>query len=193
VTEKGSLRELILDQASHFFIRYGYHGLSMRRIAEAVGVSKAALYYHFQDKEELFSAILERYLDTIENLIQSIEQRSGDAQERIRLLVTEILLQPEDHRALIRLASQEVSQLSPEAQVRITESYNHKFMRRIQSILELGMESGMLRVMNAEVATWALLGMMYPYFYPAQSRRMPDPDRVVEQLVSIFLEGVKPV
>lgn len=193
MTEKGSLRELILDQASHFFIRYGYHGLSMRRIAEAVGVSKAALYYHFQDKEELFSAILERYLDAIENLIQSIEQRSGDAQERIRLLVTEILLQPEDHRALIRLASQEVSQLSPEAQARITESYNHKFIRRIQSILELGMESGMLRVMNAEVATWSLLGMMYPYFYPAQSRRMPDPDRVVEQLVSIFLEGVKTV
>lgn len=191
-TDKGSLREQILDQASHFFIRYGYHGLSMRRIAESVGVSKAALYYHFKDKEELFLAILERNLESIEVLIDSVERRTEDPQERIGMLVTDILEQPDDRRAVIRLASQEVSQLTPDAQARITEAYNRKFIRRIQAIFDRGIKTGGLRAVNSEIATWALLGMMYPYFYPAQSRRMPEPEIVVEQLVSIFLEGVKP-
>ncbi|MBK9209973.1 MAG: helix-turn-helix transcriptional regulator [Anaerolineales bacterium] len=51
------LREQILDTAKSLFMQQGYHGLAMRQISEAVGVSKAALYYHFKDKEELFLAM----------------------------------------------------------------------------------------------------------------------------------------
>ena len=47
-----SQRQEILAQARHLFLEQGYHGLAMRSIAEAVGVTKAALYYHFKDKEE---------------------------------------------------------------------------------------------------------------------------------------------
>jgi DNA-binding transcriptional regulator YbjK len=47
------LRQQILSTAKILFIQQGYHGLSMRQIAEALGVSKAALYYYFRDKEEL--------------------------------------------------------------------------------------------------------------------------------------------
>ena len=60
------LREQILVTAKSLFIQQGYHGLAMRQISEAVGVSKAALYYHFKDKEELFLAILSGYLNEIE-------------------------------------------------------------------------------------------------------------------------------
>jgi len=48
----------ILHEATRLFVDRGYHALSMREIAEAVGVSKAGLYYHFEDKEDLFLAIL---------------------------------------------------------------------------------------------------------------------------------------
>ena len=41
------LRAEILVQATPLFIAHGYRGLSMRQIAEAVGVTKAALYYCF--------------------------------------------------------------------------------------------------------------------------------------------------
>ncbi len=47
-------REKILEQARQLFASQGYRGLSMRQIAEVVGISKAGIYYHFKDKEDLF-------------------------------------------------------------------------------------------------------------------------------------------
>ena len=48
-------RERILDAALDLFIEQGYDKTSLREIAERVGVTKAALYYHFESKEEIFA------------------------------------------------------------------------------------------------------------------------------------------
>ena len=50
MTEALDLRARILAEATRLFVVYGYNGISMREIAEAVGVSKAGQYYHFKDK-----------------------------------------------------------------------------------------------------------------------------------------------
>ncbi len=52
--ENIDVRDRILLKALQFFVAHGYDGISMREIAEACGLSKAALYYHFRDKEALF-------------------------------------------------------------------------------------------------------------------------------------------
>ena len=62
----GDLQQRILDEAARLFITLGYGGASMRKIAAAVGVSKAALYYHFEDKEALLLAIIVANLERIE-------------------------------------------------------------------------------------------------------------------------------
>lgn len=49
----------ILEQAIPLFAAYGYSAVSMRDLSKAVGISAAALYYHFPDKQSL-------YLDTME-------------------------------------------------------------------------------------------------------------------------------
>ena len=56
--EPADIPERIAEEATRLFVANGYHGVSMREIAEAVGISKAGLYYHFRDKEDLFIAIL---------------------------------------------------------------------------------------------------------------------------------------
>lgn len=45
--------------ASKYFSEQGYHGASMRKVAEYLGVSKSALYHYFSSKEELFLACTE--------------------------------------------------------------------------------------------------------------------------------------
>ena len=46
-------RERILAEAARIFNRLGYHGTALDDVARALGVTKAALYYHVQNKEEL--------------------------------------------------------------------------------------------------------------------------------------------
>jgi AcrR family transcriptional regulator len=56
--EASDITARIIEEATCLFVASGYCGISMREIAEAVGISKAGLYYHFRDKEDLFLAIL---------------------------------------------------------------------------------------------------------------------------------------
>jgi AcrR family transcriptional regulator len=184
------LRQQILSTASQLFIQHGYHGLAMRQIAEALGVSKAALYYHFKDKEELLLAILDTYLDEMEALLAQVERIHTGARGQVRALVEMILAQPAEQRAVIRLSSQEMAHLSAPARQAFERAYHTKFLNRIQAILEAGMQAGELRPIDSSVATWALLGIMYPYFYPAHSSELPSPAAVADRLVAIYLDGL---
>ncbi len=56
-------RERILDTALDLFIEQGYDKTSLREIAERVGVTKAALYYHFASKEQIFRTLMQPVLD----------------------------------------------------------------------------------------------------------------------------------
>jgi AcrR family transcriptional regulator len=184
------LRQQILSTAKTLLIKHGYHGLSMRQIAEAVGVSKAALYYHFKDKEELLLAILVDYLEEIEAVIDEAQAEGGDSRQQVFLLIKGVLSQPVEQRALIRLSSQEMAQLSVPARAAFNRAYHEKFIDKIRGLLSAGMDKGELRSIDPDVATWTLLGMMYPYFYPVHTADVPPPSGVTEQLASIYLDGM---
>jgi len=51
--QPASMRERILDVALDLFIEHGYDGTSLREVAEQLGVTKAALYYHFEGRVTL--------------------------------------------------------------------------------------------------------------------------------------------
>jgi TetR/AcrR family transcriptional regulator, cholesterol catabolism regulator len=183
-------RAEILARAGELFMLSGYRGLSMQHIADAVGLTKAALYYYFKDKESLFLAVLGSRLHPIEALVRQVEVEAAGSRERIRLLVYRILRLPVAERAIIRLASQEIGQLGPEARREFRATYHEQFIGRVRAILVTGMAAGELRPVDPGLATWTLLGMMYPYLYPAQPGEAEFSDEAVEQMVGIYLDGV---
>ena len=61
--DANSTRERILDVALELFVAQGYDGTSLRQIAEQLGVTKAALYYHFESKEDILMALHMRIHD----------------------------------------------------------------------------------------------------------------------------------
>ena len=190
MAEAHGSRAAILEAAQQLFMRDGFHGISMRQIAEAVGVTKAALYYHFQDKEELFVAIVEQYLLAMSAMIDEVAAGGGSARERVSELVRRILAQPPEQRSIIRLASQEVGSISPPNRARFRAMYHDQFIGRISALLDEGMAGGELRAIDPAVATWSLLGMMYPYFHPTPPTEAGSTASIVDQLLQIYFEGM---
>ncbi len=184
------LRETILMTAKSLFIQHGYHGLAMRQISDAVGVSKAALYYHFKDKEELFVAILSENLDEIETAIDDILAMRISCGKQIVLFVEYVLKQPADQRAIIRLGSQEMAQLSPDAHLKFNKTYHDQFIGKLQNIFQAGVLNGEFRPIDPGIATWALLGIMFPYFYPNHAEASPLSLETIRQIASIYMNGV---
>ena len=183
------VRERIIEEATYLFVSRGYHAISMREIAEAVGVSKAGLYYHFKDKEALFLAILTANLERIENLIREARREGATTRDQISGMVRAIFEQGPDQRAIIRLASQEMAQLSHTARAEFGRLYREKFIGQVEDILQAGIEGGELRPMNVGLATWVLLGMMYPFFYPAHARELGSSNEAIELMLAIFFDG----
>lgn len=58
MTERINRKDLIVEIASKLFLKQGYEATSVRQIADEVGVTEAALYYHFKaGKQELLQAV----------------------------------------------------------------------------------------------------------------------------------------
>jgi len=62
-------RARIQAVAVEMFTEHGYEKTSLREIAEALGVTKAALYYHFKSKEDIVHSLLEDYFGRIDDLV----------------------------------------------------------------------------------------------------------------------------
>ncbi len=60
---KARTREALLDAGHEVFLRDGFHGASLDRVAAEAGFTKGAVYAHFSAKADLFLAILERRVD----------------------------------------------------------------------------------------------------------------------------------
>lgn len=52
-------KQRILDEALNMFAENGYKGTNLRDLAQALGISKTALYRHFTNKEDIWNSIVE--------------------------------------------------------------------------------------------------------------------------------------
>jgi AcrR family transcriptional regulator len=82
-----STRARIQSVALELFTEQGYEKTSLREIAEELGVTKAALYYHFKSKEEIVSSLVEDRLAMFDELIKMAEEMPPDAATR-RVIIT---------------------------------------------------------------------------------------------------------
>lgn len=80
-------RRRILDAALELFTEHSYAGTAVRDIAERLGMTKAALYYHFASKEALLIALAAPVVDELDACAEAAERGSAEPAEIIRRLV----------------------------------------------------------------------------------------------------------
>lgn len=109
------VRDQILREATRLFAAQGFDGTSVQELADAVGIRKPSLLYHFASKEELRQAVLDAVLAHWNDVIPTIVLKAAreqqfdalmhaitgfftDDPDRARLLLREIIDRPEDMR-----------------------------------------------------------------------------------------------
>lgn len=78
-------RERVLLEAQRQFVERGFADVSMQQIADAAGLTKAALYYHFRDKEDLFVHVLEREIDRLRTGLAAGVTGADSTRERLTI------------------------------------------------------------------------------------------------------------
>ncbi len=86
-----SVSEKLLDVATKRFAISGYDGTSLTAIATEVGIKKPSLLYHYQSKEKLRSAVLNRVFQHWNDELPRILKRATSGEDRFNGLVLEIV------------------------------------------------------------------------------------------------------
>ena len=104
VTGNSDTAQVILHKSLPLFARSGYAGVSMRNIASAVGISGAALYHHYPDKQSLYVATIGHAFADKASSIQTALDNTGTPEQRLERFVmnfTKQMASDPDFRALL--------------------------------------------------------------------------------------------
>ncbi len=181
------MREQILTTATEMFVARGYEGVAMREIADACGITKPALYYHFAGKSAVLNAICVGYLDEVATVVAHSADH-GTGEERLRWLVQGLFALPPARRAIMRLAMHDVGQLEPDDRAAFGRAYVERFVAPINELFAAGSASGEFVDKDPALLTRLLLGVLYPFFAPPRREAVAEP---VDDLLDVFCGGVR--
>ena len=75
-------RTRILDVALELFSEHGFDGTTLQQIADRLGFTKAALYYHFRSKDDLLRALIAPAIADLDALLDAHEQEADTPAQR---------------------------------------------------------------------------------------------------------------
>jgi AcrR family transcriptional regulator len=184
------LRRAILDTAAAMFADKGFVGTNLRDIADALGMSRPGLYYHFPSKEKLLEAIVEELtLSAERQLIKITQDKGGEPDQALRLVVQATTLWLLDHQLFFRLLDRAESELPAELKASNEES-KRKNLQYFVGIVERGIASGKFRPVDPHVAALAIAGMRNwaAWWYKADGRLTAQ--QIAEMVADLAVRSV---
>ena len=189
-------RRQIIEVATTLFSRKGFRGTTTREIARAVGVSEAMLFKHFATKEELYAAIIEAkaHVERLMDTVVEAAERGNDA-EVLRTLAREMIARTRTEPALMRLTlfsaleGHALSDMMFRSRVQQLDDFLSRYIAR-------RIAAGAFRDVDPMQAAWNFMGMVVYHTQLLELFRQKHPrhltsDRAVEEMVRLFLNGVR--
>lgn len=188
----------ILDAAVRLFSESGYDGVSMRRIAEEAGVSKANIYHHFASKEALYFAIMRQSAAELTKLLEGLAEGAGPFDERLQVFAQAHLQHLMDNDMRVRLVIREAFSGDEEMARTLVEQVIGGIVKRIISIFEAGQRAGLLRAdLDPGLCATLLMGCDLFYFQSqGLLRQIPEaasvrnPETYSKGMADVLLNGM---
>jgi len=150
-------RQEILDAASSVFAEEGFAGARVDEIARRAGINKAMLYYHVGNKQALYTAVLTRNFDRMEESLDQALAQGGPAIERLEVVITGIARTlrhlPDHPRIVLREFASSGENLEPEVLERMV-----RVLGTVRDVLAAGIRSGEFRTTDPVMTHLALVG-----------------------------------
>jgi len=183
-------RQCILDQAQQLFFVHGYHGVSIRDIVQACGLSKAALYHHFGSKQNLFAEVIKEYIAMVAQQMQEAGAGSGSCRERLGRMAEVFAQVRLESQSGIQLLFRDLMQCDGE-EIQYLLNAIGQVPSLFAQVLEEGIAAGEVRAVDAHRISALLLGMINSL----AARRMFDQvagtlTEDIDLAISTLFEGI---
>lgn len=185
-----SRKAQIVSIAADLFGRKGYDGTSLRDIAESAGLTKAALYYHFPDKEKLYQSVVITRMTALNTEVKSAVAAEADPMARIRaFFVASARRIDRDRTGWLASSNAFWSIQSPQVRKAIVP-LRDEFENLLRVLITEAIEAERLRAVDPAVVGRLLLSGLN--FIPRWHRTggQLSAVQVVEEYLDLLLQGV---
>jgi TetR/AcrR family transcriptional regulator len=181
----------LIEAGVQIFDRKGYAAAAVREIAEAAGVTKPVLYYHFGSKEGLLVAILNQGMRDFQATLDAGLARTGAARERLIRLCEDIYRMFEKNVPVVRVAHSVFlgpRDLAPKFDLTVFE---RQMREAIVRIITDGQRAGELRAAPADDAALAIMGILEGC---TDRQMLPQCDQVgtdgLRRILNVLFDGL---
>ncbi len=187
-------REQIAEAAMTIVVEQGLGAVTVRRVAEAVGISAAALYRHYKNKADILEAVLEEHHEIHLASIRKAKAESNTPMEALEHLYRSTMHLVERYRALPVVFLSDVLWFE-EKRLRDLKMKHHQLMREtITSLILDAQKQGTIRTdIRAEELFVNYLGLIaMPALMCARNPEDVDMPRQIDANWELFANAVTP-
>ncbi len=187
--EQHMQRAEIIQAAAQIFRHKGYHGTSMQDIADAVSLKKASLYHHVSGKQDILVSILDQALDMLIEDLKEVLAKDLPAKEKVRQAMRAYvnrLTQDPDLAAVLLMEHRSLEDDLREDHI----ARRDRFEDLWRKMIEQGVQEGVFRPLDRNLATFALLGVlnwMITWYRPNGRMRA---EMIADQFADLVLGGL---
>jgi AcrR family transcriptional regulator len=191
--ERQATHQAILDAARDLFVTEGYRNVSIRKIAERIEYSPAAIYSYFQSKDDIFFALAEEGFRRLDGKVRGVADRD-DPIEHMRACWWAYYEFSKEQREFFELMF--VDRSVPQ----ITEQWGglafvHEMLAFAAARIQRCIDAGLFPAgTNAEVAMHLIWGALTgPAVLGSGCRLAPgeDPDALARDVLELVIAGLK--
>ncbi|MGE3288502.1 MAG: TetR/AcrR family transcriptional regulator [Pseudonocardia sp.] len=180
----------IYEHATRLFAERGFAGTSLQDIANALGITRPALYYYVRSKDELLAKLVTEVTHgPLQDLEELLARPGLDAVGKLRgvvgVIVARRTTQPERFRLLIRSEAE-----LPEELASAYDASRRAVLRTVATIVEEGVRAGVFRPVDSRVAALGVLGMCNWVAWWFQPGGRDGADAVAEQFADMVVAGL---
>jgi len=183
-------RDQIVSAATELFYEYGFQKATMRDICRKIGITQAALYYHFRNKEEILYTIIERSSNKLYLLLRSCFSEDKDPIEKLKNAIYQHILSIKHAREGAKIIIEDKRFLGGDLKRLVTEKEKAVFYLYRNQLKDL-QKAGRIKRRDLTVATFSILGMinwLYHWYRPDKGLSL---EKIAEELIDIIFRGLQ--
>lgn len=179
--------------ALRLIARHGYEAVSIRRLADAVGVQAAALYRYFPTKEDLLFTLMREHMDALIESRDALDDATGDPRLQLAAFVRNHIAFHLARRDSTHVSNLELRSLSPDRLSRIV-ALREAYEGQLRAILQRGAAQRIFDIEDAALVSMAIIQMItgvIVWFRPDERLSI---DEITERYLTMTLRlaGAKP-
>lgn len=178
-----------LAAALSAFLEFGYHGATMRHVAQLAGLSVPGIYHYYASKQDMLVAILDMTMEDLRARTLAARAEGRDAVERFSLLVECLALFHTHRRELGFVGASEMRSLEPESRQRVATARRQQ-QQLVDEEVKQATIDGTFATQRPHEAARAVVTMCtaLPQWY--QDNGSAPAEEVAEQYVQFALDLV---